>query len=188
MHGQDVDVNGPTDDELLVRSRLRPDALGLLYERHAGAVFRYLARRVGPNAADDLLGEVFVLAVESRVRYRPHESGSALPWLYGIGRNVVRAHLRRQRPSALIDPDTGVDWHAVDERVDSQAVRVRLRHVLEAMTPAEREAFLLVAWEGLSAPEAAEALGVTAIALRTRLTRARQRARSILNDSPLPVV
>ena len=177
-------TNESTDDELLARSLLRPETLGELYERHAAAVFRFLARRVGPAAAEDLVGDVFVAALEARVRYRPHTSGSALPWLYGISGNVARTHLRRQRPSAVIDTDLGVDWHAVDDRVDARAQRDQLRQALAALSPAEREVFLLVAWEGLSAAEAAQALGVAATVARTRLSRAPQRARTLLSTTP----
>lgn len=179
-----METNEPTDDELLVRSLLRPEVLGELYERHAASVFRFIARRAGPSAAEDLVGDVFVAALEARVRYRPHESESALPWLYGISANVVRAHLRTQRPSAVVDKDVGVDWHAVDDRLDARATRDQLRHALASLSPAEREAFLLVAWEGLSAVQAAHALGVTPTAVRTRLTRARQRARTVLTTTP----
>ncbi len=177
-----------SDDELLARSVLRPQVLGALYERHAAAVFRFLARRVGPSAAEDLVGDVFVAALESRVRYRPHESGSALPWLYGIGSNVARAHVRRRRPDATVDRDVGVDWTAVDDRLDAQAARDQLRRALATLTPPEREAFLLVAWEGLTPTEAAHALGVPATVVRARLSRARRRARTVLSVAPLPAV
>lgn len=180
-------INESTDDELLARSVLRPHALGELYERHAAAVFRFIARRAGPAAAEDLLGDVFVAALEARVRFKPHESGSALPWLYGISGNVVRTHLRKQRPNAVIDTDVGVDWHAVDDRIDARAQRDQLRRALASMSLTERETFLLVVWEGLSATEAAQALGVAPTVVRTRLSRARQRARTVLTIAPLPV-
>lgn len=183
-----METNESTDDELLARSLLRPQVLGLLYERHAASVFRFIARRAGPAAAEDLVGDVFVAALEARVRYRPHESESALPWLYGISGNVVRAHLRKLRPSAVVDVDVGVDWHAVDDRLDARATRDQLRRALASLSPAEREAFLLVAWEGLSTAEAAQALGVTPTVVRTRLTRARQRARTALITTPVPAL
>jgi RNA polymerase sigma-70 factor (ECF subfamily) len=88
----------------------------------------------------------------------------------------------------MVDVDIGVDWHAVDERLDARAMRGELNLALASLTPSEREAFLLVVWEGLSAPEAAEVLGVTPTVVRTRLTRARQRARTILSAAPLPAV
>lgn len=177
-----------TDDELLARALTQPREMGALYERHAVAVYRFIARRAGPSAAEDLVGDVFVAALEARVRYRPHLSGSALPWLYGISANVVRSHLRRRRPTALVDVDTGVDWQAVDDRLDALAARDQLRRALESLSPAEREAFLLVTWEGLTTAEAAEALGVTPTVVRTRMSRARQRARAVLDDSPLPAL
>ncbi len=81
--------NELSDTDLLVLSRTRPEMLGVVYERHAPAVYRYLGCRVGVGAAEDLLGEVFVAAVAARLRVRPHDSGSALPWLYGIAGNVA---------------------------------------------------------------------------------------------------
>ena len=45
-----------SDSDLLVLSRTRPELLGVVYERHAPAVYRYLGRRVGVGAAEDLLG------------------------------------------------------------------------------------------------------------------------------------
>lgn len=177
-------TNEPTDDEILAQSLLRPRAFGDLYQRHAPAVHAFLTRRAGSAAADDLLGDVFVTALEARVRFRPHTSGSALPWLYGISANLVREHLRRRRPDALIDTDVGVDWHAVDERIDAHAQRDQLRRALAALSPAEREAFLLTAWEGLSTVEAAQALDTTATVVRARLSRARQRARAVLASAP----
>lgn len=171
-----------SDAEVLTQARVRPELLGLLFERHAVAVHRYLCRRVGPAAAEDLLGEVFVAAVAARLRVRPHPSGSALPWLYGIAGNVVRSSWRR--PAGPVPPDTGsvFDWDAVDARLDATARREELRAALDCLTEAERELLLLVAWEGLSPAEAADVLGLTAVAARSRLHRARARAQAALDE------
>jgi RNA polymerase sigma factor (sigma-70 family) len=171
-----------SDTDLLVLSRTRPEMLGLVYERHAPAVYRFLGRRVGVGAAEDLLGEVFVAAVAARLRVRPHDSGSALPWLYGIAGNVVRSHRRRSLGHIPVDEVTAVDWHAVDERLDAGSRRRELQTALAGLTEAEREVLLLVAWEGLSPAEAAAALGLTAVAARSRLHRARTRAQATLAD------
>jgi RNA polymerase sigma factor (sigma-70 family) len=168
------------DDTLLRRARTHPDALGDLYERHAVAVHRYLARRAGTEAADDLLAEVFVAALGARKRVVPHASGSALPWLYGIAANTLRAHLRRGRLMAPTQDRDVVDWDAVDDRLDAGARRSELRSALATLTPSERELLLLVAWEGLTPTEAATALGLTPVAARSRLHRARTRAQAAL--------
>lgn len=168
-----------SDADLLARARTHPEILGVLYERHAVAVHRYLSRRVGTGPADDLLGEVFLAAVEARLRVRPHPSGSALPWPYGIAGNVVRGHLRR-RPGwtpALADD---VDWDAVDDRVDAVARRGELRAALGTLSVEDRQIVLLVAWDGLTPTEAADALGISPVAARSRLHRARSRAQAAL--------
>jgi RNA polymerase sigma-70 factor (ECF subfamily) len=54
------------DAELLVALRTQPDLMGALYERHAPAVFRFLARRAGYPAAEDLLSDVFTAALGAR--------------------------------------------------------------------------------------------------------------------------
>lgn len=173
-------VDCRSDVELLAALRTEPGLLGVLYERHAAAVYRFLSRRAGQSAAQDLVSEVFLAALAARNRVFPHESGSALPWLYGIASNVVRAHLRKARGPGSVSADPGVDWEAVDARLDAEALRTQLAEALRAISAKERDVLLLVAWEGLTVTEAAEALGMSKVAARTRLHRARQRARAVL--------
>lgn len=181
-----MNIAGATDDrvdaDVLAAARLHPELLGMIFERHAVAVHRFLARRVGRQAAEDLLGEVFAAAVEARLRVRAHESGSALPWLYGIARNVARSHLRRRPPVPGWPADDGCDWAAVDARVDAVGRRAELRAVVSALTDDEREVLLMVAWDGLSPAEAARVLGISPEASRARLSRARRRAQAVLDD------
>lgn len=176
----------PSDAELLLRSRTRVEAFGVIYERHTDAVFRYLSRRVGADAAEDLLGDVFAAAVNARLRARPHASGSALPWLYGIAKNILRAHLRQRGTPSSAAPEYAMDWDAVDDRLDASGQREGLRIALLALSPAERDVLLLVAWEHLTVAEAAEALDITAVAARSRLHRARARAGAALRAIPAP--
>jgi len=164
-----------SDSELLAGLPRQPELMGVLYERHALAVFRYLARRAGPPAAEDLLSEVFVAALSASARVVAHDSGSALPWLYGIASNVLRAHFR-QRPAQSVNFDPGMDWDAIDDRLDAHAERGRLRATLADLSESDRELLLLVAWEGLTHGEAATALGISPVAARSRLHRARMRA------------
>ena len=176
-----------SDAELLVRSRTSVEAFGVIYSRHATAVFRFLARRAGAATAEDLLGDVFTVAVEARLRATPHASGSALPWLYGIARNVLRSHLRQRRPEGSSGESFDLDWDAVDARIDAYSLRSRLRSALDELSPGERDVLLLVAWEQLSVSEAAEVLDISDVAARSRLHRARTRAESVLSAiSPEP--
>lgn len=170
-----------SDTELLIRSRTDPEAIGALYDRHATAVYSFLARRAGPGFADDLVSEVFVAAVQARRRVRPHSSGSALPWLYGIARNVIGAHVRATKPLPPTISEPGdEEWDAIDARIDASAGTGDLRLALDGLSKLERELLLLVAWEQLTVTEAAAVLDITPTAARSRLHRARTRAAAIL--------
>ena len=73
------------------------------------------------------------------------------------------------------------DWDAVDARVDAASRRGELRVALAALGSTERELLLLVAWDGLSPAEAGQVLGLSSVAARSRLHRARARAQEALN-------
>jgi RNA polymerase sigma factor (sigma-70 family) len=177
------------DGELVASLPHQPELLGVLYERHASAVFRYLARRAGPLVAEDLLSEVFTAALDARKRVVVHRSGSALPWLYGIAMNVLHRYFRHRQPSWVVDPDQVMDWDAVDARLDAEAQHRRLHSALCTLSDSDRELLLLVAWEGLTSADAAAVLGISKVAARSRLHRARHRAlQAMQGNADLPVL
>ena len=171
-----------TDAELIGRSLAGDgEAFMELICRHEGAVGAYLARRVGREAAEDLLGDVWVAAFESRRTYDRSFAG-ARPWLYGAALNRLRRYWR-SRPAEDLLPDltslaSGWDpWPAVDERVDTQAL---LRAALAKLRPEEREVLTLVACEDLTVADAARVLGKPAGTARRLL----HQARTALRDAP----
>ncbi|MEV0069913.1 MULTISPECIES: RNA polymerase sigma factor [unclassified Amycolatopsis] len=147
--------------------------------RHEGAIGAYLARRVGRDAAEDLLGEVWVAAFASRSTY-DRSFPEARPWLYGVALNTLRRHWR-SRPAEDLVPDAGDlangwdPWSAVDARVDTQA---GLRAALAELKPEEREVLTLVAWEDLTVADAARVLGLPAGTARRLLHQARKALRN----------
>jgi RNA polymerase sigma factor (sigma-70 family) len=164
-----------SDAELIGRS-LAGDGQAFMevIARHETAVGTYLARRAGREAAEDLLGDVWVAAYESRKNYdRSFEE--ARPWLYGVALNRLRRYWRSQPAEDLVPDVTGLangwdPWPAVDTRVDTQAV---LRAALTKLRPEEREVLTLVAWEDLTVAEAARVLGMPAGTGRRLLHQAR---------------
>ena len=74
------------------------EAFGVVFDRHATSLYRYLLRRVGAGDADALNGEVFRIAFERRADYDPHRP-DARPWLYGIATNLVADHRASRGPS-----------------------------------------------------------------------------------------
>ena len=80
-----------TDAEVIAASVGSPAAFGELFDRHATTLFRYFVRRVGPDDADTLLGELFRVAFERRETFDT-ERPEARPWLYGIASNLLARH------------------------------------------------------------------------------------------------
>jgi RNA polymerase sigma factor (sigma-70 family) len=167
----------------IVRSARRPDAFVEVVRRHEVAVHGYPARRAGHQAADDLLAEVWLRAFAARERYDTRY-GDALPWLYGLARNVLREHWRTSSGEELAGLDGAVvdPWDAIDARLDSAGRAKAMASAVRALPAADREVLLLVAWEELTPAEAAEVLGVPQGTARSRLHRARAAMRRVLSE------
>jgi RNA polymerase sigma factor (sigma-70 family) len=172
------------DADLIERSgRGQPEAFVTVVARHEVAVYGFLARRAGRQAADDLLAEVWLRAFAGRAGYDPRH-GDARPWLYGIARNVLRGHWRAIAREALGTARPTIDpWDDVIDRLDSAAGARALGPALRALPAAEREVLLLVAWEQLTPAEAAAVVGVPPGTARSRLHRARSALRLALTEA-----
>jgi RNA polymerase sigma-70 factor (ECF subfamily) len=175
-----------SDSEIVRRSWDQPAIFAEVYDRHASTVYRYAARRVGSEAANDVLGETFLVAFERRTRYdQIHES--ALPWLLGIATILIRKHrgaeARFLRATAAAGPaETVVDDR--DERLDAHRAVGELAATIRRMPARDRDALLLYAWADLDYEGVAHALGVPVGTIRSRLNRARRVLRQSAGDKP----
>ncbi len=178
---------GDTDAGLLARCGAAPECLGRLFDRHADSIHRYLARRVGPDDADDLLSDVFLAAYRGRATY-DQSRPDARPWLYGIAANLSARQFRsRTRAAAaaakLAARERGVAHEVLDvDRLDSQAAWPEIATALNDIPDDQRDALLLFVWEELSYDEIAAALDVPVGTVRSRIHRARTRLRELLAD------
>src|SRR5213594_4012774 len=182
--GKRKTVNSPSDAEVIGRSLDQPEAFGLIYDRHAPTVLRFLGRRVGAEVAEGLVGELFRIAFERRKTFDASRM-SALPWLYGIGSNLLMKHrrgeARRLRASArMAAAGEAADRRASAGALDARLLFPRVADAIEALPDGEREALLLFAWEDLSYQSVAEALELPIGTVRSRLNRARAHLRELL--------
>jgi RNA polymerase sigma-70 factor (ECF subfamily) len=145
--------------------------------RHLGAVTAY-ARRRGSRDPEALAAEVMTVAWR-RLDRLPRDDPR--PWLYATARNLLLAERRSHRPAGDRASERGV----VDP--EPPLLDARLRTALRALSEADREALLLVAWEDLTPAQAARALSMNATAFRVRLLRARRRLQSLLADDARPL-
>ncbi len=178
----------PSDEALIRESVATPERFAPLFDRHATAVHRYLANRVG-GLADDLLGETFLIAFRSRGAYQPLRL-DVRPWLFGIATNLLRRHARdeqrRYRALARLPTEERLEvlfGDDIAQRLDAQALRVDLATALAALKSADRDVLLLVAYGRLSYPEIAEVLNIPIGTVRSRLNRARRITRASLGPN-----
>ncbi|MFE0806363.1 RNA polymerase sigma factor [Streptomyces sp. NPDC058848] len=185
-------ADAESDASVIARSRDEPEAFAALFDRHADAVHRYAARRLGGEVADDLVAETFTTAFQQRHRYDPARGAGAdaRPWLFGIATNLVGRHRRAEarrfkamaRVPAPADHEEPLADRAAD-RVVAQAVRRELAAALAALPARHRDVLLLVAWGDLGYGEAAQALSIPVGTVRSRLHRARGKLREALGGS-----
>jgi RNA polymerase sigma factor (sigma-70 family) len=170
-----------SDAELLRRSGTEPALFAEVYERHGAFVRRYVVRRVGADAAEDLAAEVFVRAFRARGRSRT-DSGSALPWLLGIASHVIADHRRAERRRLAALERLA---RSAPECVEHEAAGLapELVHELRRLPAADRDALLLVVWGELSYEEAANALDVPVGTIASRISRARRQLTGALNPT-----
>ncbi|MFK0251231.1 RNA polymerase sigma factor [Amycolatopsis azurea] len=93
MSSPRADPGDLEDAEVIERSVTSPDRFSVIFDRHAAHIHRYLVRRIGPVAAEDALGETFLVAFRKREGYDT-ERRDARPWLYGIATNLVAQRRR----------------------------------------------------------------------------------------------
>jgi RNA polymerase sigma-70 factor, ECF subfamily len=137
------------------------EAFAAIFDRYHEPVYRFIASRIHrPADAEDLTQLVFVKALEALPRYESR----GVPfggWLFRLARNTVIDHVRTHRETAeleqvldRVDQDRGPDEWAMT-RQELESVRV----ALAALTDEQREAIALRYFAGLSAKEAATAMG-----------------------------
>lgn len=161
----------------------RRTRLEALFASHYGELTRFASRRVGPDAAADVVSATF-LAAWRRLDEVPSEQARA--WLYATARHVITNEARsRQRRDRLGDRVGRTTATATDDPSDEVTDRVRVRSVLDRLSVRDQEVLRLTEWEQLSVAEAARVMGCTTTALKVRLHRARRRFSTLLQNDDL---
>jgi RNA polymerase sigma factor (sigma-70 family) len=174
-----------------LRARVRvgdPAAFGLLFDEHSRAVYNLAFRLTGNwSIAEEAVSLTFLEAWRLRTSVE-EEGGSLRPWLFGIAinvnRNMSRAARRHQAALSRLPPPPPVPDFADDLAGQLDDAR-QLRKVLAAVDSLradERDVIALCVWSELDYAAAAQALGIPAGTVRSRLSRARRKLRKLAAD------
>jgi len=181
----------PASDEQLMLAYAGGDATAFetLYSRHKGPLFRFVLRSVKAHAqAEELFQEIWMRAIEARVRYRPEAKFTT--WLYTIAHNRMVDHWRAKGLSLVSLDD---EEHAAAEPVappsaephanlEASRAAARLSEAIAALPLAQREAFLLHMEGDLTAAEIAAATGTHEEAAKSRLRYATAKLKEAIGD------
>jgi len=168
-----------TDAQLIREARRNAEALGELYRRHATRIHAWLRGQTTPDVASELVAETFAQAALSLRRFQDPGDGSALPWLFGIAKNLLRRYYERERVdrSARVRlgmPETvhEANLARVEERDRAERLRPSLAAALATLPPGQRRALELRVVEELPYDQVASTLSCSEVAARIRVTRA----------------
>ncbi|GIJ48437.1 hypothetical protein Val02_53230 [Virgisporangium aliadipatigenens] len=140
-------------------------------------LLRFVERRVPPDEAEDILSQVYLTAW----RRWPDVPDDARPWLFAVARNTMANRMRgRLRRRALDVRLAATDRSTEPDTAPDAAARVDLERAWRTLSAADREVLALIAFDGLSAEQAATVLGCRRTAFAMRLSRARARLRAAL--------
>lgn len=164
-----------------------------MVELFSPKVYRLALKMLGEEQdAEDVLQETFIKALRSLPAFEGRSSLST--WIYRIAVNEALMSLRRRKPDEIsidqereddeaeVEPVQLVNWCCLPEGelMDAEA-RAFLDKAVQQLSPALRSVFVLRDIQGLPVREAAETLGISEPAVKTRLLRARLQLREELS-------
>jgi RNA polymerase sigma-70 factor (ECF subfamily) len=152
--------------------RSDPHEVSRLYQQHGAEVLSYLARRCPAEAAQDLLQETFLQVMRSADRLGSVTMPRA--WIFGIARNILALHFRRNSGEEL----------AVEASAEPSEDRrlPAMREAIAQLPPELRETLELRLTDELSYEEIASVLAVPIGTVRSRLHNAVRRLRTALTN------
>ena len=182
-----------TDPELTAAFKAGDiEALGSLIERHKAALYGYLLRLTGSQAAaEDIFQEVFLKLVKNPSAYGEREKFRA--WLFTVARNAAMDHFRRESSRGEVPLEgTGEKAGPADfavspepgpaEAAENRALGEKIAAALELLSTDQREVFYLRHYSGLSFWEIAGLLSLPIGTVLARMSRAAALLRKILEE------
>ena len=156
-----------------------------LYESLYPDLLRFVQRREHGGHAEDVVADAF-LVVWRRLDDLPRTHGDARAWIFGITRNILLNNRRgEQRRQALgVRLADATTFHSGETAADEVVSRVDLGRAWRRLSETHQETLALAVFEELTAPQAAAVLGVSPVAFRLRLSRARRALRLHLDHQP----
>ena len=158
------------------------DARGfdLAYASYAEGIFGFLMRLTRSRArAEDLFQHTFLRLAERGPHLRSDSDLRA--WLFSVARNAFHSEVRARGVALRAGVGLAPAPNAAGASPESGLVLSDLERALDGLQQEDRELLLLVSVEGLSHTQLSAVLGVDAVTVRKRVSRARSRLAQALD-------
>ena len=160
----------------------------LWYVAYGKAVYRYVRFHVSAaDIAEDVTADTFLKVFRAADRYDPDRGGARI-WVFGIARNTLRDHLRRERvrrhTSLGAMRDLAFEAPSPEERLLWEEQVERLLLAVKELNANDREIVGLRYGSELDNAAIAAVLGIGESGVRTRLWRALGRLRTSMDCQP----
>lgn len=173
-------VHAAEESQLVEAARLGDrSAFGQLYDRYARMVHGILLARVPWNEVDDLVQDVFLLALPRLPSLRDSNRFGA--WLAAIARNRANDYHRQSVDEVELPEDLTEESGPIAAGPDAEALSILA--VIRTLPETYRETLLLRLVEGMTGPEIAERTGLTPGSVRVNLHRGMQQLREKLSSA-----
>lgn len=182
-----------TDVQLMLRVRAGDgDAFAILVERHSSMLVNFMSRYVGcPVTGEDLAQDVFMRVFKAAPRYEP--KARFRTWLLTIATNIClnRKRWEKHRYHLSINRDDEADGAGAaelegatekpDMELENEELREKVRAAIADLPEKQRVAILLRRYQQLSYSEIAASLGLSLMAVKSLLNRAKEGLRERLS-------
>ncbi|MDT0605979.1 RNA polymerase sigma factor [Croceitalea rosinachiae] len=168
--------NDETDEKLMAEVALgNLDVLKVLFNRHHVHIFNFLYKMCGDKMlSEDLTQDVFYKVIKYRSSYK---NGKFISWLFTIARNSMKTHFTRNKE--LHDDIETVSHQLTAEQRELQEDYSHLQRALNQLEASDREAIVLHRFHEIKYKELAEILGSTPGAVKTKVSRALKKLKTI---------
>jgi RNA polymerase sigma-70 factor (ECF subfamily) len=179
-------------DSMTSSPREREQRFRVIYDAAYVDLLRFVRRRVHPTHAEDVVGEVMLVAWR-RLDDVPADLSDARAWLFGVARKTLQNTRRREHRQDAVAVRLAEFRHGpadAGHHPDLVACRADIAAAWPLLSATDQEAIALSVLDGLTAPEAAAVLGISPTAFRLRSSRARRTLRRHVDSTsasdPLP--
>ena len=174
------------DYELLQRARTGDlQAFDQLYQRHKVVVWQFVLSRVGsPMTAEDIVHDTFLELIKHPSRFDPYRGVLFEAYLCAVAKKLILKHQRKRRRETLVSDQsvTPIYFNQEEKLTFEQRAnqKIDVQRALKNLAFNHRQVLQMVEIEGYSVKELSDQAGLSIVALKARLHRAKLALRKLL--------